>query len=309
MNGACGPGNKYTRDQPDKEENPDKDNEDAELEKEEKCDPKTSPKPKTTLQRKERPAEEKKRPVEVKEKPLEEKKTAEEKGKLAEGKTYPYSEMFVPRLGGQLIPDDYALSGAVEQNVWWALNVAEKVNRLKAREEEAASRIEKAENNYKKVAARNAKLEKWLKEAAMMPISEPKKLREAIQDRIKTCNQVEDLELQLSKEEKNLKKAEERLKDVEKDRVWQRSQKIVVEKMLEEEKRRTNWRDKALSRLEEANTMVKKLTKLDVPGIIQTNTIDKFFEKGSVNYKPIFDALSKFTNDVEKALSEFQESL
>ena len=139
----------------------------------------------------------------MKKKPLEEKKTAKEKGKSAEGKKYPYSEKFVPRLGGQLIPDDYALSGAAEQNVWWALNVAEKMNRLKARDEEATSRVETAENNYKKVAAKNAELENRLKEAAMMLICEPGELKEAIQDRIKTCNRVEDLELQLSKEEKS----------------------------------------------------------------------------------------------------------
>jgi hypothetical protein len=113
----------------------------------------------------------------------------------------------------------------------------------------------------------------------------------------------------LSKEEKSLKKVEERLREVERDQVWQRSQKIAVEKMLEEEKRRTDWRNKALSRLEEANITVKKLTKLDVPGRIRIDTIDKFLEKGNVNYKPIFDALSKFTNVVEEALSKFQESL
>jgi hypothetical protein len=63
-----------------------------------------------------------------------------------------------------------------------------KVNRLKAREEEAASRTERAENKYKKAAARNAKLEIWLKHAAIMLICKPKTLREAILDRIKTCN-------------------------------------------------------------------------------------------------------------------------
>jgi Skp family chaperone for outer membrane proteins len=61
--------------------------------------------------------------------------------------------------------------------------------------------------------------------------------------------------------------------------------------------------------LEEATVTVKKLTKLDVPGKIRTDTINKFLEKGNVNYKPIFDALSKFTNDVEEILSKFQESL
>ena len=54
---------------------------------------------------------------------------------------------------------------------------------------------------------------------------------------------------------------------------------------------------------------VKKLAKLDAPGRIRTEAIDEYLEKGHVNYKPIFDTLSKFTADMEEALEEFQNSL
>ena len=54
---------------------------------------------------------------------------------------------------------------------------------------------------------------------------------------------------------------------------------------------------------------VKKLAKLDTPGRIRTEAIDKFLEKGHVNYKPIFDTLSKFTAEMEEALEEFQKSI
>ena len=54
---------------------------------------------------------------------------------------------------------------------------------------------------------------------------------------------------------------------------------------------------------------VKKLAKLDTPAKIRTEAIDQFLEKGHVNYKPIFDTLSKFTADMEEALEEFQDSL
>ena len=64
-----------------------------------------------------------------------------------------------------------------------------------------------------------------------------------------------------------------------------------------------------MSRLEEANLTVKKLAKLNASERIRTEAIDKYLEKGHVNYKPIFDTLSKFTADMEEALKEFQKSL
>jgi hypothetical protein len=51
------------------------------------------------------------------------------------------------------------------------------------------------------------------------------------------------------------------------------------------------------------------LAKLDVPGRIQTNTIKKFLEKEHTSYNLIFDTLSKFIADMEKALGEFKDSL
>jgi hypothetical protein len=61
--------------------------------------------------------------------------------------------------------------------------------------------------------------------------------------------------------------------------------------------------------LEEANLTLKKLAKLDALGRIRTETIDKFLEKGHMNYKPIFDTLSKFTTEMEGALEEFGKSI
>ena len=78
---------------------------------------------------------------------------------------------------------------------------------------------------------------------------------------------------------------------------------------MEQSKNKDAWNEKALSRLEEANLTVKKLAKLDTLGRIRTEAIDKFLEKGHVNYKPIFDTLSKFTTEMEEALEEFWKSI
>jgi hypothetical protein len=78
---------------------------------------------------------------------------------------------------------------------------------------------------------------------------------------------------------------------------------------VEQCKNKDAWNEKALSRLEEANLTVKKLAKLDTPRRIRTETIDKFLKKGHMNYKPIFDTLSKFTTEMEGALEEFGNSI
>jgi hypothetical protein len=121
-------GHKYTQDL-DKEESPDKGEEDAEeteFDREEDSVPVTSSKPETTPQKSEQLAEGKKKPVEKR------RKTAEEKGKLVEDKKYPHLEKFQPRLGGPHLSDNYTASGVAKQNVWWANKIAATINKLTA---------------------------------------------------------------------------------------------------------------------------------------------------------------------------------
>jgi hypothetical protein len=118
----------------------------------------------------------------------------------------------------------------------------------------------------------------------------------------KIRNTVEDFQIQA-------KKDQQKIAEYKKERSMLKMERAMMLKKVEETKKKDAWNEKALSRLEEANLTVKKLAKLDVPGRIRTDTIDKFLEKGHANYKPIFDTLSKFTADVEEALDEFKKSI
>jgi hypothetical protein len=101
------------------------------------------------------------------------------------------------------------------------------------------------------------KLEAHLKEGAGMLYCEPKNLVPAIKEKIKICNRVEDLKIQ---RERDLKKIEE----LQKADTRLRMEKGLISKQLEDEKKRQAWKEKALSRLEEANLTVKKLLSLVV---------------------------------------------
>jgi hypothetical protein len=85
--------------------------------------------------------------------------------------------------------------------------------------------------------------------------------------------------------------------------------KSLLTRLLEDKKKKHAWKAMALSQLEEANLTVNKLAKFDALGRIQTDAIEKFFEKGDTNYKRIFDTLLNFAADVEEALSDFSSAL
>jgi hypothetical protein len=84
---------------------------------------------------------------------------------------------------------------------------------------------------------------------------------------------VEDLEIQ---REKDLRKIQE----LQGENLRLKTEKGVLNKQLEHEKKKKDWEEKALSRLEEANVTVKKLFKLDATSRIRKDTIKEFFEKG-----------------------------
>jgi hypothetical protein len=86
-------------------------------------------------------------------------------------------------------------------------------------------------------------------------------------------------------------------------------EKGMINKQLEDEKKKKDWEEKALSRLEEANLTVKKLFKMDAASRIQKDTIKEFFEKGDKNYTWIFDTISKFASDVDESLNDFSTAL
>ena len=96
---------------------------------------------------------------------------------------------------------------------------------------------------------------------------------------------------------------------MENERSLLRAERAILRTQVEQSKEKDAWNEKALSKMEEANLTMKKLAKLDTSGIIRTEAIKKYLEKGHVNYKPIFDTLSKFTGDMEEALEEFQTTL
>jgi hypothetical protein len=82
---------------------------------------------------------------------------------------------------------------------------------------------------------------------------------------------VEDLKIQ---RERDLKKIEE----LQKENTRLRTDKGLIGKPLEDEKKRQAWKEKALSRLEEANLTVKKLLKFDAASRVQNDTIEEFLE-------------------------------
>ena len=167
---------------------------------------------------------------------------------------------------------------------------------------EAAAKLEKAEAKWKEATGKVAHLEGQLKEAAVMLCCNLENIAEGIKDKIRICNTVEDFQIQA-------KKDRQKLMELETERTLLRTERAILRTQVEQSKDKDAWNEKALSRLEEANLTVKKLAKLDTPGRIRTEAIDKYLEKGHVNYKPIFDTLSKFTADMEEALEEFQISL
>jgi hypothetical protein len=295
-------GHEYTKD-PDNQQSPDKggeDGEETESDKEEDPIPDKSSKPETTPRKSERLAEEKRKPVEEK------RYTAEEKGKLAEEKKHPHSEKFQPSVGGDHIPekfpDKFTPSGIAEQTVWWANKTAAVINKLTAQHKETAAKLEKAEAKWKEATGKVAQLESQLKEAAIMLCCKPENIAAGIKEKLRVCNTVEDFQIQARKDQ-------QKLAEYEKERSMLRVERAILLTQVEQSKNKDAWNEKALSRLEEANLTVKKLAKLDTPGRIRTEAIDKFLEKGHVNYKPIFDTLSKFTAEMEEALEEFQNSL
>jgi hypothetical protein len=124
----------------------------------------------------------------------------------------------------------------------------------------------------------------------------------AIKEKIKICNRVEDLEIQ---RERDLKKIEE----LQKANSRLKMEKGMIGKQLEQEKKNQAWKEKALSRLVEANLTVKKLAKFDAPSRIRKDTIKEIPEKGNTNYTRIFNTISKFASDIDDSLSEFSSAL
>jgi hypothetical protein len=88
-----------------------------------------------------------------------------------------------------------------------------------------------------------------------------------------------------------------------------KTEKGVLNKQLDHQKKKKDWEEEALSRLEEANMTVKKLFKLDAASRIRKDTIKEFFEKGNKTYTRIFDTISNFASDVDESLSDFSSAL
>ena len=295
-------GHEYAQD-PDNQQSPGKgeeDGEETESDKEEDPIPDKSSKPETTPRKSERLAEEKKKPVEEK------RYTAEEKGKSAEDKKNPHSEKFQPSVGGDhfpdKFPDKFTPSGIAEQNLWWANKSAAVINKLTTQHREATAKLEKAEAKWKEATGKVAQMESQLKEAAIMLYCKPENIAAGIKEKLRICNTVEDFQIQA-------KKDQQKIAEYEKERSTLKIERAILLTQVEQSKNKDAWNEKALSRLEEANLTVKKLAKLDTLGRIRTEAIDKFLEKGHVNYKPIFDTLSKFTAEMEEALEEFRKSI
>jgi hypothetical protein len=86
-------------------------------------------------------------------------------------------------------------------------------------------------------------------------------------------------------------------------------EKGLISKQLEDEKKRQDWEEKALSRLEEANLTVKKLFKFDAASRIRKDIFKDFFKKGDKTYTWIFNTISKFASDIDESLSDFSSAL
>jgi hypothetical protein len=86
-------------------------------------------------------------------------------------------------------------------------------------------------------------------------------------------------------------------------------EKGLINKQLEDEKKREDWEEKALSQLEEANLMVKKLFKFDAASRIWKDTIKEFLEKGNTSYTQIFNTFSKFASNIDESLSNFSSAI
>ena len=172
-----------------------------------------------------------------------------------------------------------------------------------AQNKEAAAKLEKVEAKWKEATKKVAQLEGQLKEAAIMLCCKLGK-HCGRESRTKSgyATQSEDFQIQARKDQ-------QKLTEYKKERTILRAERAILLTQVEQTKSKDAWNEKALSRLEEANLTVKKLAKLDTPGRIRTEAIDKFLEKGHVNYKPIFDTLFKFTAEMEEALEEFQNFL
>jgi hypothetical protein len=145
-------------------------------------------------------------------------------------------------------------------------------------------------------------LEGQIKNAAAPLFCKPKTLVAAVKDKIWVCIRIDDLEIQGERDRK-------KIEDIIKERIQLRNEKGLLNRQLENEKKENAWKNKALSRLEEANLTVKMMAKFVALARIRIDSIKKFFKKGDTNYKRIFDILSKFAADVEKALSDFSSAL
>jgi hypothetical protein len=253
--------NEYLQENPDKEENLDKEENPDEKAKETESDREEEPTPDTTP-----------KPAIT---PRKSERLSEEKKKPVEEKKPQFSARFVPKMEetGAQIPEDYEASRRAKQTICWANKTASKLDKLEAH----------------------------LKEAAGMLYYELKNLMLAIKEKIKTCNRVEDLEIQ---RKRDLKKIEE----LQKANTRLRTEKSPINKQLEDEKKRKDWEEKALSQLEEANLTVKKLFKFDAASRIQKDTIEEFLEKGDMAYIQIFNTISKFAFDIDESLSDFSSA-
>jgi hypothetical protein len=77
---------------------------------------------------------------------------------------------------------------------------------------------------------------------------------------------------------------------------------------LEDEKKKKDWEEKALSQLE-ANLTVKKLFKFDAASRIRKDTIKELLKKGKTTYTRIFNTISKFASNIDESLSDFSSAL
>jgi hypothetical protein len=79
----------------------------------------------------------------------------------------------------------------------------------------------------------------------------------------------------------------------------------LLNKQMQDEKKKKEWEERALKRLKEAH----RVFKLDTAAKIRKDVIKDFLEKGDKNYHRIFGVVAKFAKDVDKFLTKFKDAL
>jgi hypothetical protein len=145
-------------------------------------------------------------------------------------------------------------------------------------------------------------MESHMKEVAGMLSCGLASIVEVLKEKLATYDWMDDLHNQ---REKDLK----RIQELQTNVPWLNFEKGLLNKQVQDEKKKKELEERAVNHLEKANWIVNRVFKLDTTVRIQKDVIKDFSGEGDKNYHCIFDAVTKFAKDVDKSFTKFKDAL